>query len=290
MSFRKLLTTIVYTCLVLLIGRNLTLLPKVSSIYNPVTTFGTDELKQQIMHVIKQKPGHYSVYVSDFKSPLSFGINEHTVLTGASVNKVPIVAVLYYLAQKGKLSLDQKIVLQKDDIQDYGTGSLRYQQPGGTYSLKTLAKLTLQESDNTAAHILGQRLTMDTIQTTITHWGLTQTDMADNKTSLTDMELLYRKIYTGQITSKALTKELLGFMRDTETEDRLPDELPDDAIVYHKTGDAIGSVHDVGIITGNGQTYFIGVMTSDIGDTEQETKQTIATISKMVYDFMKNKE
>jgi beta-lactamase class A len=214
MFFRKLLTIVMYTCLVLIIGRNMTFLPKLSSIYNPTTGYALTHLKEQTQSLIKKHPGQYSVYVADVKNPsLSFGINEHMVFTGASVNKVQIIAVLYYLAK---------------------------------------------------------------------------TDMEHNKTSLTDMELLYRKIYSGQITSKALTHELLGFMRDTDNEDRLPKNLPDDAIVYHKTGDAIGNLHDVGIVSVNGQTYFIGVMTNDIGDNENETEETMATISKMVYDFMKN--
>ncbi len=288
MWFRKLLTIIIYTVIVLVIGRNLLFLPKITSLYNPTNGIAYDSLKSHLTDLISKKPGHYSVYVSDLNSPLTLGINEQTVLTGASVNKVPIIAVLYYLANKGKISLDRKIVLQKDDIQDYGTGSIRYQQPGSVYSVKTLAKLTLQESDNTAAHILATIIGMPTIQKTINSWGLLQTDMANNKTSLPDMALLYKKIYMGDITSKALTKELLGFMADTENETRLPAKLPDSAIVYHKTGDGVGNVHDVGIVRAGTTVYFVGVLTNDVGGHEQDTANTIGQISKMVYDFMTN--
>lgn len=288
MFLRKLLTSIVYTIIVLIIGRNLLFLPKVPMLYTTANSNAYKALKTHITELINKKPGYYSVYVADFRSSLTLGINEHTVLTGASVNKVPIVAVLYYLASKGKVNLDRKIVLQKNDIQDYGTGSIRYQNPGTVYSIKTLAKLTLQQSDNTAAHILANIIGMDTIQKTINSWGLSQTDMANNKTSLTDMALLYKKIYAGNITSKSLTNELLGFMRDTENEQRLPVKLPDSTIVYHKTGDGVGNVHDVGIVQQGDTTYFIGVLTNDVGGHESETADTIGQISSMVYAFMKD--
>jgi beta-lactamase class A len=288
MWLKKLLTIIVYTFVTLLIGRNLLFLPKIPQLYNSSNAYTLSLIKTRIHNLVSTKPGQYSVYVEDLTSPLSFGINEQTVFTGASVNKVPIIAVLYYLANKGKIDLDRKIVLQQSDIQDYGTGSMRYQKPGTVYSVKTLAKLTLQESDNTAAHILANSIGMPTIQNMINSWGLLQTDMANNKTSLMDMAKLYKKIYTGNVTSPALTKELLDFMKDTDNEKRLPEKLPESTIVYHKTGDAVGNVHDVGIVTANGKMYFIGVLTADVGGHEDETAATIATISKIVYDFMTN--
>lgn len=288
--FRKLLTIFTVSLLLLIIGRNLTFLPKVGFVYNKATTYNTTLLQQQIKQLTQKQKGHYSVLFQDLKTPNAFGLNEKAMLTGASVNKVPIIAALYFLANQGKINLDQKIVLQKNDIQDYGTGSLRYQKPGESYSLKTLAKLTLQQSDNTAAHIIGNRLGTQTTQDIMKDFGLTQTNMADNKTSLSDMALLYEKIYKNEVTSPALTRELLDFMEETDIENRLPEQLPETTQVSHKTGDGIGSVHDVGIVRDGNKAYFIGVMTSDVGGHEQETANTIATISKQVYDFMKQQD
>lgn len=288
--FRKLLTIIVISMFLLIIGRNLTFLPRVPFVYTKATTYNTDLLKKNIQNLIAKQKGHYSVLFVDLKTPTTFGVNEDTMLTGASVNKVHIVATLYYLANKGKINLDQKITLQKKDIQDYGTGSLRYQKPGESYSLKTLAKLTLQQSDNTAAYILANRIGRSQIQTIMSGLGLTQTNMEDNKTSLSDMALLYQKIYNHEVTSKALSKELLNFMENTDIEDRLPLQLPDTVTIAHKTGDSVGGVHDVGIIMDGEHVYFLGVLTSDVGGHEQEAATTIATISKSVYDFMKSQE
>lgn len=280
---RKLLTIIVYTLVVLLIGRNLVSLPRFSLFSDPAS-YGKD-LKKETASIIKEKKGNYGIYFLNLDDGTTFGINDEMTFTAASVNKVPIVAALYALAKQNKVDLDDQVTLQERDIQDYGTGSLRYQKPGGVYSLRTLAKLSLQQSDNTAAHILGERIGTDVIQPMIESWGLTQTDMDNNKTSPKDMGILFTKIYRGEITTPALTKELLGFMRDTDIEDRLPHLLPSSASVYHKTGDAVGNLHDVGIIQYTNQTFFLGVMTSDIGEDEDGTKQTIAEIAKNVLTF-----
>ncbi len=280
---RKLLTIIVYTFIVLLIGRNLTLLPRFVVFTSP-HAIRTD-LKKETERIIADKKGNYGVYFADFATGETFGINEEEMFTAASLNKVPIVAVLYYLENKGKIDLDEQITLQKEDIQDYGTGSLRYQKPGTTYSLKTLAKLALKQSDNTAAYILSQKIGTPVIQKIINQWGLTQTNMEENQTSPKDMYILFAKIFNNEVTSQDKTKELLGFMRETDIEDRLPAKLPSSATVYHKTGDAVGNLHDVGIITEGNTVFFLGVLTSDIGAEEKATKETIAAIAKKTLDY-----
>lgn len=285
---RKLFTIIIYTLVVLLIGRNLPSLPRFALFANPKEYAET--LKKETQAIIKGKTGNYSIYFADLTTGQTFGISEHEIFTGASLNKVPIVATLYSLERKGKISLDEQVTLQKDDLQDYGTGSLRYQKPGSTYSLKTLAKLSLKQSDNTAAHIIANRIGMDTIKQTIAQLGLKQTNMEANKTSAYDLYLLFTKLYNHELTTEANTKELLSFMTETDIEDRIPEALPPGTTVYHKTGDTVGSLHDAGIIEKDGKRYFLAILTSDVGDKEQETKETITAIAKHVLEFYSKRE
>ena len=102
-----------------------------------------DEIKNKISEELNSAQGSYSVYFYDILSGDSFGINEQTILTAASVNKIPILAALYYFAGKGVIDLDKIIVPQAKDIQDYGTGSIRYDKLGTPYSTKTLARLII---------------------------------------------------------------------------------------------------------------------------------------------------
>ncbi|MEK7528376.1 MAG: serine hydrolase [Patescibacteria group bacterium] len=246
-----------------------------------------DELHDLVQTIIGTTWKNYSVYVKGLSSNFEFGINDTVMYDAASVNKIPILAALYVNAESGKVDLNKQITVQTKDIQDYGTGTIRYEKPGGIYSLKTLARLMMQQSDNTAAYILSVYIvpTAD-IQKLLPSWGLTQTDMINNQTSNRDIAILLPKLLDGKIVNLALTQELKAFFKDTEFEDRLPSLLPKTATVYHKTGDAIATLHDVGIVEDGKLKYYIGIFTSDITDEEQ-TKKLMAKISRLVYDYLK---
>jgi len=242
------------------------------------------ELLSEIQRLIEGK-GTYSVYIYNLNNKEGFGLGEETVFIAASINKIPILASLYFLAGKGEIDLDKKIALQKKDIQDYGTGSIRYDPPGTQYSLKTLARLMMEKSDNTAGYILGEIVVgMEKVQELVNSWGLNQTDMANNQTSNHDMAVLLSLMYQGKITNEALTKEMMGFMDNSDFEERLPKFLPKNIKVYHKIGNEEGIIHDVGIIDFYQNPYYLGVFSIDAADLE-EAKRTIAQISKLVFEF-----
>jgi len=246
-----------------------------------------DDLKKIITDSVGDAFPQYSIVVKDLQNDFSLQINENIIFTGASINKLFIFGALYYLVQKGEIDPDKKIVIQKDDVQDYGTGSIRYDPAGTAYSIKTLAQLMMQKSDNTAAYILGRHVIgMDKIQQLIESWGITQTDMENNKTSNADVARLMEKIYREKIANKALTIEMLSFLKNGAIEDRIPALLPKGTIIYHKTGNGIGFLHDAGIVVGPKTTYYIGMFTGDV-QNEKETIQKLATLSRQIYDFIK---
>lgn len=245
-----------------------------------------EHLRTKIQNTVNNRWINYSVFVKDLNSDFTMEINETIIYTAASINKVPIVAALYYYAGKGEIDLDERVTIQARDIQDFGTGSIRYDPPGSVYSIKTLAKLAVQQSDNTAAYVLGNyTVGIEKVQSLMNQWGLTQTDIVNNKTSNRDMSILFEKIFKGGVTNTASTQEMLAYFKDTDFEDRLPALLPKSTTVYHKIGNEIAVLHDAGIVTDGNVTYYIGVFTSDITSEEESTK-IIAEISKLVYEFL----
>lgn len=227
----------------------------------------------------------YSVYVYDIRTKTGFGINETTIFTAASVNKLVVLAALYHEAGQGNIDLDERITIQAQDIQDFGTGIIRYEGPGKLYSLKTLAQILMEKSDNTAAYVLTQRLGEKRIQTLVEEWSMTQTDIALNKTSNSDIANLMLKIYGNEITNAASSKEMVGFMDDSDFENRLPLKLPKTITVYHKIGTEVKVIHDAGIVVHPSRPYFIGIFTNDVIN-DQAAEEAIAEVSKLVYDFM----
>src|SRR3989344_3512647 len=271
---------VVYSIVLLFVGRQLSFLPQIK--------FGSREAAEDIRKNVLEKflkgeKGSYSIYYKDLATGQEFGINENKVLTAGSLNKLLIVSYLYNLARDNKINLEDKITIQKKDIQDYGTGSLRYDGEGKPYTLKTLTQLALEQSDNTAAYVLSIKLGEDKIQEYGKKLGLASTNMANNKTTARDMGKILGLIYSGKITSDPLTLELLDFMKDTDFEDRLVRDLPSNVSAYHKAADATNMVHDVGIIGDKKNPFILAVLTSDIKD-EEEAKRTIGKMAKFIYD------
>lgn len=246
-----------------------------------------DDLTDKINNAVDETWNDYSVVVEDYTSDFALRISEGEIFVAASVNKIPILAALYYYAGKGEIDLDRDITVQAADIQDYGTGSLRYEAPGAVYSIKTLAKLMIKQSDNTAAYILANHIIgFDKLKEIMSQWGLVQTDMVENKTSNQDIAKLMRMIYENKVTDVAHTQEMLSFLKDTDHETRLPALLPDGVTVYHKIGTEVGVIHDAGVITDGKHTYYLGIFTNGTAEGE-ETDKHFADISKIVYDYMK---
>lgn len=277
---RRIAAIFVFAIFFIFLGRHLTFLPTINLSMNTKE----EDLINEISKITKEKKGFYSIYYKDLKTGKSFGVDETQINTGASVNKVPIIAALYLLAKEGKVDLDDRVTIQESDVQDYGTGSIRYQKMPQTYSLRNLAKLALKESDNTAAHVIEIRIGEENVQKLVDSWGMKQTNMVENKTTAYDIGVLFEKIYNGKITDPANTKELLEFMSGTDFEDRIPKGLSGNVKVFHKTGDEEGFVHDTGIVETEKGAYYLGILTSDVGGQEESTKNVIAEISKKIFE------
>lgn len=258
---------------------------------NPLHIFtkkkNPEELEEKITRVIGENWKDYSFIVEDYTSDFGLYMSEGEIFVAASVNKVPILAALYYYAHKGDIDLDRSITVLANDIQDYGTGSIRYDKPGSVYTVKTLAKLMIKQSDNTAAYILANHVVgFPRLKQIVSEWNLAQTDMVVNKTSNRDIATLFRMIYERKITDEAHTIEMLSFLKDTEFETRIPGELPDNATTYHKIGTEVGVIHDAGIVTDGKTTYYIGIFINGAAEGK-DTDELMANVSKEVYNYMR---
>jgi len=250
-----------------------------------ITASFTESLQSQIQSILQGKQGNYSVLIVNYSTGERVAVNETSIYTAASVIKIPTLAVLYHTANSDEIDLDKTITIQEKDIQNYGTGIIQYEDPPITYSLKTLARLLMEKSDNTAQSVLAFNvLGSRSIQNQIEDWGLTQTNILDNETSNKDMELLLQLMYNGNIASPSLTEEMIGLMDNSDFEDRIPLLLPQNTKVYHKIGNETRIIHDVGIVESQKAIYYIGILSSDIG-SDEEAINTIAQISKLTFDY-----
>jgi beta-lactamase class A len=239
--------------------------------------------QDQIDRYVAGLAGSYSVAVLDVATGASLTVAPDTPLRAASVNKLELVVSLYRRANAGSVSLDATTVVSADEIQRYGTGVIQLGGGGQTFTYRDLARLAIEESDNTAAYVLEQRLGVDSVEAELQSWGLTRTSMADNTTTAGDVALLLSKLAHGELLPRASTTEILNFMENTAWTDRLQSGVPGTVPVAHKIGTDIDVYNDAAIISPDSRPYVVVVLSS--GADENSALLAMTQVSRLVYQF-----
>src|SRR3989344_4086989 len=84
-----------YSVALLFIGRQLVFIPQIKLGGNNATEAGPNLRKSVLEKFLSEEKGSYSIYYKNLTTGEEFGIDENKVTTAASLNKLPIVALLY---------------------------------------------------------------------------------------------------------------------------------------------------------------------------------------------------
>jgi beta-lactamase class A len=104
----------------------------------------------------------------------------------------------------------------------------------------------------------------------------------NNVTSAFDLMKVFEQIALGKAVNKEASQQMVNILLQQFYKDLIPAKLPEGTRVAHKTGWITGVHHDSGIIflPGGGQLVLVLLATD-----EPATKQMLATIARLVYDF-----
>lgn len=199
--------------------------------------------------------GTYGFYVYRLTDQVEYGLYQNLVFPAASLIKLPVMLTAYQEAEKGAFDLDQ---------------------------YRSLIEAMGQRSDNAAFNQLIRILSEEKIQATIDALGMKDTSLARNDTTSADIGLFFEELWEGGVVSEAYRDEMLGFLTQTEHEERIPAGIPADVRVAHKIGTEIGSFSDAGIVFG--PKPFILVLISK-NARESEANQVLSQLAKIVWEF-----
>jgi beta-lactamase class A len=116
------------------------------------------------------------VAVHDFETGADFSYNASEIFPTASTLKVPLLYVLYRLADAGKIDLNERVTLSyKNRVP--GSGVLQHMDEGLQPTLRDLAELMIIVSDNWATDMLWNRMTKPVVDATLAEIGMTQTSL-----------------------------------------------------------------------------------------------------------------
>jgi len=230
----------------------------------------------------------------DIKSRKRISVNGNSVFPAASIIKIPIMAHLFYLYDKGLVQLDNKIFV-KDSDKQCGAGVLQYLKPNN-YSLYSLCKYMISISDNTATYVLSKFLGKSNINSYLKKIGLKNTLLLDetaliekpnpnfNRTTPNEIANLLLKIQTGKGFSKYSRKQMLGFMKNQKYVFGIPKVLPRNFFCANKTGNLTNVLHDCAVVYSPRGDYVLCVFTEGF-KKDREARFVINKVSKITASF-----
>lgn len=125
----------------------------------PPPAVATDQITPALEQLAEQaKPGTLGVLMLDLATNQARGVNIDKPLPMQSVFKLPLGIFVMHLADQGKLSLDDKIVLTKDQLSPAHSPIAEKFDEKQDYTIEELIRAAVAVSDNSAADILLKRV------------------------------------------------------------------------------------------------------------------------------------
>jgi Beta-lactamase class A len=183
-----------------------------------------ENLKNIIEKEISQSDENIAFYFNDLNGN-EIKINCKEEFEAASCLKVFILLEVLKQVNENKLTLTDKIVYKKDDYTE-GSGILRNLTPGLEFSIEDLLTLTIVLSDNIAANMLIDLVSIDSINKTIRECGLTNSVIhnkfgfySDKLCSMTaeDYGKIFEKILNNHLISNEISKQMLSFLKKQQS-------------------------------------------------------------------------
>src|SRR5258705_2335165 len=134
------------------------------------------ELERQLQAVVAKSPDVWGVSVRHMERHEVAGVRSDERFLMASVFKVPILVELYHQVSTGKISLDERVKLEHPEIY-FGSGVLREMRPGLTPSIRDLATVLIDVSDNMATDLILARVGKENVTARMRALGLAKTSV-----------------------------------------------------------------------------------------------------------------
>ena len=273
------------------------------------TTDQNEGLRKQIEQIAAAAKGRVGVAAEVLETGESVSLNPHEQFPMQSVYKLPIGMAVLAQVDNGKLSLEQRVRVEKSDYVRIGQHSpIRDKNPNGVeLDLKELLRLSVSESDGTASDVVLKLIGVEAASKYLTDLGVSELIIANSEKEIgRDWETQYRnwaspdgalqllrRLHERRGISEQSQQLLYKFMTETPTSSkRLKGLLPATAVVAHKTGTSgtspkgiAAATNDIGLITlPNGRHLAIAVFVSDAQADLDTRERVIAQIAKAAWD------
>ena len=281
----------------------------VASTASLAQTSKSSSISEVVLPLLKDYQGDVAVAVYHFESDSHWSVRGDVVMPTASLIKLPVMVEAYRQVAAGKVKLDQRIELKKEDMVQ-GSGILTsHFSPGTTISLRDAIRLMIVYSDNTATNLVADAIGLPSTSAAMKELGYPETQLHSKvfrrdvsiapersekyglgSTTAIDMVNLVTRLKRGELAGPEATAAMLDHLVNCDDKSRFPLLLPSTVKVAHKTGSVTRVRTDAGLLMGPGCTIALCVLTDnnkDIRWTDDNAGNKLsADIAKSVYDLL----
>lgn len=277
-------------------NNQLLLTPTIEKTHSEVTTmYHTTEmasLKKDLLGLMAQYPSiKPSIYAWEYDQGKFVDINADKLYPAASIIKLPVLVRMFKSIEANQLTIYDEMKMT-EQYRSSGSGNLQYAQAGRDYSMDYLAKIMIQDSDNTSTNMIMSKLGgMDDINIGLRDWGISKTYVrtwlpdlkGTNKTTASDLaKLLYNLDNPGFLNINS-REYIIDYMSHVKNDRLIQAGLGTGALFIHKTGDIGSMLGDAGIVFAqNGKKYIVVILAQRPYNSPQG-KDFIVKASSMIY-------
>lgn len=218
------------------------------------------QVLESIRQRMEQVPGHSGFYYLNLITGLEYGVRENDIFGAASVIKLPLYMHVLAECAAGRMSMDDKLTISAEDKVPI-CGALTLFTGNVEVDVRTLCKLMISISDNTATNKLIDYSTIPGAQDGFQRMGLQKTqltrklfDRAASRAGLRnvicprEIGQLLAMLYRGEFVSEAVCKEAIDTLLLQQVDHKLNGRICGEVTIAHKTGEDDRLSNDVGIV------------------------------------------
>jgi beta-lactamase class A len=250
-------------------------------------------LDRQVRTLARHVPGAIALDVLDLHTGYNAGFNAGRSMPAASTIKLPVMVEVFAQLEDGRFDLQRRVTLEYGD-KDYGSGDLCDEPVGTTYPVSELVEKMIDISDNTATNMLIRLVGRHNINAQMEDLGLARTRLLSDvrtsgwairqtlRTSPADLVHLLTLMARGELIDQWSSNEMIAILKADEFNTLLPEPLPGDVAIAHKTGSLYDTLNDAGIVFASDSPYVIAVMTTAL-PSQDLGRSFIHTVSRLAY-------
>ncbi len=267
------------------------------------------ELKEAIAAELAKQTGEFAVAFKDLSTGDEILINERTSFHAASTMKTPVMIEVFRQAREGFFSLTDSIPIKNEfkSIVDGSPYSLTpkddsepmiYTKIGTKATIADIVYPMITSSSNLATNILIELVDAKKVTQTMRDLGAKDIQVLRgvedskafqkgliNTTTAYDLMVIFENLANGTAVDAESSKSMTAVLLEQKYNDIIPARLPKEVKVAHKTGWLKGLNHDSAIVyLPNGSKYVLVLLSRNVKDEEQ-SKDAMAKVSEMIYQF-----